>query len=107
MLGIYNRWDLIYTAESLGYIQIKEIEMINSDDLDNIVRTDVSEVIDEPRKELRDFFKHVYFIARELLQSEDALYFTRDFTSKYAGASKAYILDTVRKWNMTREQPAS
>lgn len=69
---------------------------------DDIVTTDISEIIDEPKKEMRLFFQHVYFTSRELLNADDAVYFTRKFICKYSGASTEFIIESARKYNMLR-----
>lgn len=82
---------------------ILNVEESERDELDRTIERDVSEVVDEPKAELRAFFQHVYFTARELLQSERAYQFTLAFTKRYGGATVEFILKNVREWNMTEK----
>lgn len=71
------------------------------DELDEKIERDVSEVVDEPKAELRAFFQHVYFTAREMLQSGAAYQFALAFTKRCAGATETFIFRNVREWNAT------
>ncbi len=78
---------------------ILNIEESERDELDRTIESDVSEVVDEPKADLRAFFQHVYFTARELLQSERAYQFTLAFTRLYVLSSEAFIIKNAREWD--------
>ncbi|HEY0171784.1 MAG TPA: hypothetical protein VGB98_12235 [Pyrinomonadaceae bacterium] len=82
---------------------ILNVEEGERDELDRTIESDVSEVVDEPDAELRAFFRHVYFTARELLQSQAAYQFTLAFTRHYVLSTEAFIIKNVREWEQAGE----
>lgn len=77
--------------------------------LDRLIETDTSEVVDEPSAERRAFFRRVYASVRENfeeLRDADAYQFTLDFTRRYDLASEAFVWRNVSEWMASGEVAA-